>query len=396
MNQSIYLKPGREKSILLRHPWIFSGAIARTDGTPEPGETVVVRSATGEGIAKAAYSPHSSIRARVWSFDPLEEIDAAFLHRKLIQAIELRNILGLSAESNAFRLVYGESDGIPGVVVDQYGDVLALQLLSTGAEAWRDSIVTSLIELTGAKCIIERSDVDVRELEGLAQRKGIIYGNSPEVVHLIEENGLLFPVDVLGGQKTGFYLDQRRNRQRVRALAHGRKVLNCFSYSCGFSVYSLAGKAEQVLSVDSSSDALKLGGLALSANGIDMAKHEFIEADVFQALRKFRDSRQTFDMIILDPPKFAPTVAQAERATRGYKDINLLAFKLLRPHGLLVTFSCSGGISADLFQKIVTGAALDAGVDAKIVETLNQAPDHPVALNFPEGAYLKGLICIVG
>ena len=396
MNQSIYLKPGREKSILLRHPWIFSGAIARTDGTPEPGETVVVRSATGEGIAKAAYSPHSSIRARVWSFDPLEEIDAAFLHRKLIQAIELRNILGLSAESNAFRLVYGESDGIPGVVVDQYGDVLALQLLSTGAEAWRDSIVTSLIELTGAKCVIERSDVDVRELEGLAQRKGIIYGNSPEVVHLIEENGLLFPVDVLGGQKTGFYLDQRRNRQRVRALAHGRKVLNCFSYSCGFSVYSLAGKAEQVLSVDSSSDALKLGGLALSANGIDMAKHEFIEADVFQALRKFRDSRQTFDMIILDPPKFAPTVAQAERATRGYKDINLLAFKLLRPHGLLVTFSCSGGISADLFQKIVTGAALDAGVDAKIVETLNQAPDHPVALNFPEGAYLKGLICIVG
>jgi len=396
VNQSIYLKPGREKSILLRHPWIFSGAIARTDGTPEPGETVVVRSATGEGIAKAAYSPHSSIRARVWSFDPLEEIDAAFLHRKLIQAIELRNILGLSAESNAFRLVYGESDGIPGVVVDQYGDVLALQLLSTGAEAWRDSIVTSLIELTGAKCIIERSDVDVRELEGLAQRKGIIYGNSPEVVHLIEENGLLFPVDVLGGQKTGFYLDQRRNRQRVRALAHGRKVLNCFSYSCGFSVYSLAGKAEQVLSVDSSSDALKLGGLALSANGIDMAKHEFIEADVFQALRKFRDSRQTFDMIILDPPKFAPTVAQAERATRGYKDINLLAFKLLRPHGLLVTFSCSGGISADLFQKIVTGAALDAGVDAKIVETLNQAPDHPVALNFPEGAYLKGLICIVG
>ena len=396
MNQSIYLKPGREKSILLRHPWIFSGAIARTDGTPEPGETVVVRSATGEGIAKAAYSPHSSIRARVWSFDPLEEIDAAFLHRKLIQAIELRNILGLSAESNAFRLVYGESDGIPGVVVDQYGDVLALQLLSTGAEAWRDSIVTSLIELTGAKCIIERSDVDVRELEGLAQRKGIIYGNSPEVVHLIEENGLLFPVDVLGGQKTGFYLDQRRNRQRVRALAQGRKVLNCFSYSCGFSVYSLAGKAEQVLSVDSSNDALNLGGLALSANGIDRAKHEFIEADVFQALRKFRDSRQTFDMIILDPPKFAPTVAQAERATRGYKDINLLAFKLLRPHGLLVTFSCSGGISADLFQKIVTGAALDAGVDAKIVETLNQAPDHPVALNFPEGAYLKGLICIVG
>jgi len=396
VNQSIYLKPGREKSILLRHPWIFSGAIARTDGTPEPGETVVVRSATGEGIAKAAYSPHSSIRARVWSFDPLEEIDAAFLHRKLIQAIELRNILGLSAESNAFRLVYGESDGIPGVVVDQYGDVLALQLLSTGAEAWRDSIVTSLIELTGAKCIIERSDVDVRELEGLAQRKGIIYGNSPEVVHLIEENGLLFPVDVLGGQKTGFYLDQRRNRQRVRALAQGRKVLNCFSYSCGFSVYSLAGKAEQVLSVDSSNDALNLGGLALSANGIDRAKHEFIEADVFQALRKFRDSRQTFDMIILDPPKFAPTVAQAERATRGYKDINLLAFKLLRPHGLLVTFSCSGGISADLFQKIVTGAALDAGVDAKIVETLNQAPDHPVALNFPEGAYLKGLICIVG
>ena len=392
MNPKIFLKKDRDRSVRQRHPWIFSGAIERIEGSPGIGETVDILSAEGEFLGRAAYSPQSSIRARIWAWDDAE-IGNAFFESRIKRAIEARLGLMIAESDNALRLVHAESDGLPGVVVDRYGDVLVLQCLTAGAERWRDVIVTTLLKVTGLDTIFERSDVDVRELEGLPKRTGILHGADIADRIIIQENGIRFGVDVKTGQKTGFYLDQRRNRQRVRELVAGKSVLNCFCYTGGFSLYALVGGASKVVSVDSSGSALEIGRENLALNGFSMDQAGLMEGDVFLLLRRFRDEARKFDAIILDPPKFAPTAAQAEKAARGYKDINLLAFKLLNPGGLLFTFSCSGGISAELFQKIVAGAALDAKVDARIVETLAQGPDHPVALNFPEGAYLKGLVC---
>jgi len=393
--KTILLKPGRERSALFRHPWIFSGAIAQVQGNPEPGETVAIRASQGDFLGWAAYSPTSKIVARVWSWDETEQVDEDFLRRRLEAALELRRSLVPEGETDAVRLLHAESDGLPGLVVDRYGDMLVAQFLSAGAERWREELAGLLVEITGVSHIYERSDVEVRLLEGLAERKGPLHGDIPSLPLVINEHGLKFKVDPVHGQKTGFYIDQRRNRQRLHQLCVGREVINCFCYTGAFSVYALAGGARSVLSIDSSGEALALAAENINLNRLDGPDVDWMEADVFQALRAFRDQGRTCDLIILDPPKFAPTAAQAERAARGYKDINLLAFKLLRPGGLLFTFSCSGGISTDLFQKIVTGAALDAGVDAQIVERLSQGIDHPVALNFPEGAYLKGLICHV-
>jgi len=371
---AIFLKPGREKSLRLRHPWIFSGAIDRVRGVPQPGDTVDVLSSAGEWLCRAAYSPLSNIRARVWTFDAETRVDAVLIHKRLESALALRSALVPESETDALRLVHGESDGLPGVIVDRYAGWLVIQCLTAGADMWKDTIIDALVELTGITQVYERSDVDVRHLEGLPERVGMVRGEAaPEEVTIVE-NGLKFAVDLRSGQKTGFYLDQRLNRRRLGQLSAGRDILNCFSYTGAFSAYALAGGARSVLSVDSSSEVLKTG------------------AQNIQVLRKLRDQGRSFDLVVLDPPKFAPTVAQVEQATRGYKDINLLALKLLRPGGLLFTFSCSGGVSADLFQKIVAGAALDARVDARIVEHLSQGVDHPVALNFPEGTYLKGLI----
>jgi 23S rRNA (cytosine1962-C5)-methyltransferase len=389
---AIYLKPGREKSVLQRHPWIFSGAIDRVEGSPAMGSSVEVRASNKEMLGWAAFSPSSNIRARMWTWDASEPVDSSLIYRRLELSIALRRALIAPQETDAVRLVHGESDGLPGVVVDQYGEMVVMQCLSAGAEYWQQALVDGLVDLLRPACIVERSDVDVRTLEGLEQRVGILYGQPPEDRLTIMENGLNFRVDVLGGQKTGFYIDQRRNRQRVRELINGRSVLNCFSYTGAFSVYALAGGASEVLSVDSSADALTWGAENVALNGFPAESARWEEADVFQALRTMRDRGMHFDAIILDPPKFAPTAAQAERAARGYKDINLLALKLLRPGGLLFTFSCSGGVSPDLFQKIVSGAAMDAGITARIVERFEQGSDHPVALSFPEGAYLKGLI----
>jgi 23S rRNA (cytosine1962-C5)-methyltransferase len=395
MSGALYLKKGRDKSVRQHHPWIFSGAIERMQGSPGLGETVEIFSSEGEWLAWAAYSQNSQINARIWSWDKNDSIGREFFKTRLCRAVELRAALIPQGETDAFRLVHAESDGLPGLVVDRYADVLVIQCLSAGIELWLKELVELLVELTGCEQVYERSDVDVRRLEGLPERVGALCGAAPTEPLIISENGLLFKVDILHGQKTGFYIDQRHNRQRVGALAQGRRVLNCFCYSGGFSIYALAGGASQVVSIDSSHEALLLAGENYLINHLGIEQSDWIEGDVFHELRLLRDRAQSFDAIILDPPKFAPTAAQAERAARGYKDINLLAFKLLRPGGLLFTFSCSGGISADLFQKIVAGAALDAGVDARIVEHLAQGPDHPVALNFPEGAYLKGLVCQV-
>ena len=390
---SLTLKPSREKSLLRHHPWIFSGAVDRLDGDPASGATVDLLSASGQFLARAAFSPSSQIRARIWTFDPDEQVDMDFFRRRIHSSLVARQSLHLDGQSNAFRLINAESDGLPGLIVDRYAEMLVLQSLTAGSEYWKDTLADLLIELTGLKDIYERSDADVRELEGLPPKVGCLRGAIPLSPFPILENNLKFNVNLATGHKTGFYIDQRENRLRVRMLTGGRDVLDCFCYTGGFTVNALAGGAKSVLSVDASADALDMCHENVVLNTFPTDRYQTLEGDVFQLLRKFRDEGKSFDMIILDPPKFAPTAAQAEKAARGYKDINLLAFKLLRPGGLLVTFSCSGGVDAALFQKIVASAALDAGVDAQIVEHLTQAPDHPVALNFPEGAYLKGLVC---
>jgi 23S rRNA (cytosine1962-C5)-methyltransferase len=386
----VTLKPGREKSLRQRHPWIFSGAIERVSADPDSGTSVTVHSSDGAFLATAAWSPSSQIRARVWSFDAHEVVDATFLRTRVAAAVRARDAL-LDTSHTGCRLVHGESDGLPGLVADRYGDVLVVQVLAAGAEHWRDVLTDALQEATGCTSVYERSDADVRALERLQPRTGAITGEAPTRVPLIED-GLRYLVDVVHGQKTGFYLDQRDNRRRVRELAAKRDVLNAFCYSGGFTIAALAGGASSTLSIDSSAAALALAREHVTMNGFDAARAHWRDGDVFSELRALRDAAQRFDLIVLDPPKFAPTAHYAEKATRAYKDINLLALKLLRPGGLLATFSCSGGVSAELFQKVVAGAALDARVDATIVGRFSPAADHPVALNFPEGDYLKGLL----
>ncbi|MBI5354098.1 MAG: class I SAM-dependent methyltransferase [Chloroflexi bacterium] len=391
----IILNAGREKSLLRRHPWVFASAIRSADENLASGSTVDLLSSEGHFLARASYSPTSQIRARVWTFSD-EVIDKEFFRKKIRAAIQKRSTLNVQRFSNSYRLIHGESDGLPGFVVDRYKDILVLQSTTAGSEFWKETIADILVEETGIQNIYERSDVDVRELEGLKPVTGILRGTITNPQLQITEHDLLFLVNVATGHKTGFYLDQRANRHRVGEFARDLDVLNCFCYTGGFSIHSLANGAKSVLSVDSSADALSLLQENIALNHLLADRHTSLEGDVFQLLRKFRDENRSFDMIILDPPKFAPTAAHAEKASRAYKDINLLAFKLLRHGGMLVTFSCSGGIDAALFQMIVASAALDAGVDATIIEHLSQGSDHPVSLHFPEGTYLKGLICVKG
>jgi len=398
---NLVLKHGREKSLLRRHPWVFSGAIHHVSCDSAilagqdiaSGSTVDLLSFDGKFLARAAYSPHSQIRARVWTFYD-EPVEVGFFRKRIQAALAWRATLDFQNTSDAYRLIHAESDALPGLVVDRYGKTLVLQSLTAGSEAWKETLADVLLEETGFQTIYERSDADVRELEGLPPVTGLLRGSNPSNSSTIREHGLKFVVNFATGHKTGFYLDQRQNRLRVRQLSENRDVLDCFCYSGGFTLNALAGGAKSVTAVDASGGALALARENIVQNGLPANRLEWIEADVFQALRKFRDEGRSFDLIILDPPKFAPTAAQAEKAARGYKDINRLGFLLLRRGGLLVTFSCSGGVDAALFQKIVASAALDAGVQAQIVETLAQAPDHPTALNFPEGAYLKGLVCL--
>jgi 23S rRNA (cytosine1962-C5)-methyltransferase len=392
--KTLILKAGRDKSVKRHHPWIFSGAVERVDGNPDSGETVLVKSAAGGTLALAAYSPQSQIRARVWSFDPGISIKKIFFETTIKKAVQIRTALPAARHTNAVRLVHGESDGLPGLVVDRYDDVLVAQFLSAGAEHWREAILDALAAATGCEAIYERSDAEVRALEGLAPRAGFARGNRQAKRCPIVEHGLNFRVDVEAGQKTGFFLDQRENRQRVRALAEGREVLDAFCYTGGFSLAALAGGAKHVTAVESSAEALDVARENLAANALDASRMDFEKADVFAYQRLLRDRGKSFGLVVLDPPKFAPTAALVKNAARAYKDINLLALKLLQPGGLLATFSCSGGVSAELFQSIVAGAASDAGVDAKIIERFGAAADHPVALNFPEGDYLKGLLIL--
>lgn len=387
--KKIIIKLGREKSLLRKHPWVFSGAV-KSSADAVSGDIVKLVGEDGRFLAHASYSAQSQIVARALSFVEADVINEDFFRARIRQAIKRR--ASLRASTNAMRLIHAESDQLPGVIADQYGDVVVLQILTAGMEPQRNLLARLLIEEAGAKTVYERSDADVRVLEGLTPRNGLIAGDAIKDEVLIVENGMQIAVDIIVGHKTGFYLDQRENRALTQSLSKDLDVLNCFCYTGTMSVAALVGGAKSVLSIDSSGPALDVAKRNIALNKIDMNKTEFWEADVFAALRKLRDMGKSFDLIILDPPKFAPTAHHAEKAARAYKDINLLGLKLLREGGRLMTFSCSGGISADLFQKIIAGAALDANVDAQIIQHLSSGADHPIALNFPEGDYLKGLL----
>ena len=393
---TLTLKKGREKAVLRRHPWIFSGAMKSILGDPEPGETVDITGSNGQFLAWGAYSPQSQIRARIWSWDEDQDVDQVFFHERIKSAVELREKWIDRDQTSAYRLIHAESDNLPGLIVDRYNDYLVMQILSAGIERWREEITQVLVDLIEPTGIYERSDVTVRNLEGLEERQGSLYGKAPNRPILITENGIKFKVDLMEGQKTGFYLDQRDNRQFCREIAHGKSVLNCFAYTGGFTAYALAGGADSVLSIDSSEEAIHMAKENILLNQGSLDKCDWIVGDVFEELRTLRDENRQFDLVILDPPKFAPTASQAKQAARGYKDINLYGFKLLKPGGTLMTFSCSGGIDERFFQKIVADAALDAEVDGQILYRLSQAPDHPTHLTFPEGTYLKGLVVRVG
>jgi 23S rRNA (cytosine1962-C5)-methyltransferase len=384
----VFLKPGRDKSLRHRHPWVFSGAIDRVEGEPAAGETVAITGADGAFLAQAAYSAASQIRARVWSFDPADNVDEAFLRRRLAAAIARR--ASIRPGSDGVRLVHGESDGLPGLVADRYGDTVVVQLLSAGAERWRDAWGRALADAAQVGCVYERSDVEVRALEGMQPRTGPLYGDPPAAVRIVED-GIRYEIDVAAGQKTGFYLDQRDNRALAAALARDAEVLNAFCYTGGFSLAALKGGAKRVDSVDTSAEALAAAKRNVALNGLDASRAEWVEADAFAWLRRCRDQGRKFNLIVLDPPKFAPTEKHVPNAARAYKDINLWAMKLLAPGGHLLTFSCSGAVGPDLFQKIVAGAAADAKVDLQVRRRLDASPDHAVSIHFPEGEYLKGL-----
>jgi 23S rRNA (cytosine1962-C5)-methyltransferase len=388
----IRLREGRERSLLRCHPWVFDSALLR--GGADPGETVRVEGHDGGFLAWAAYSPASKIRARAWSFDESRRIDAAFLAQLVEKAVRARSRFDI--RSDGMRLVHGESDGLPDLVVDRYGETLVAQFLSAGVERWKDVLADALLEATGLDRLYERSDANARSLEGLPEAPGWLRGSGPTEV-VISEHEWKFGLDIATGHKTGFYLDQRDSRARfadwVRRLG-AQRVLNCYCYTGGFTVAALAGGASAVTSIDSSAPALERARANVALNGFDVGRAEFLDADVNASLRRFGAEGRQFDAIVLDPPKLAPTVAHAEKAARAYKDINRLGLKLLAPGGVLFTYSCSGGISADLFHKIVASAGTDSGVDGYIVERTGAAPDHPMTLAFPEGEYLKGLVVL--
>lgn len=384
------VRRGREKPVLRKHPWIFSGSVDRVKGDPGLGGSVRVLDADGAFLAWACYSPQSQIRARIMSWAESEPIGPALFKDLLVQSISDRK--RYDTKSDSVRLVHGESDGLPGLILDRYGDVLVMQVLSAGVERWHEEIVSILMELESPASIYERSDAEVRSLEGLEPRTGLLAGDVPPQEIRIRELNLDFNVDIQEGHKTGFYLDQRSNRALVQSLAQGKDILDCFSYTGGFALHALQGGARSATLIDSSRGALQRAKDHVRLNELPETRVDYIQGNVFEELRTLRDKARKYDMIILDPPKFAPTASQAKQAARGYKDINLWAFKLLKRGGELVTFSCSGGIDRDFFQKIVADAALDAGVDAKIRKQLWQDADHPVGLNFPEGSYLKGFL----
>jgi 23S rRNA (cytosine1962-C5)-methyltransferase len=391
----VILKRGREKPALNRHPWIFSGAIKRVEGEVTDGEVVAVADHRGRFLARGYLNRRSQIAVRLLTWDEDEVVGGDFWRRRLERAIASRQALADDPSTDAYRLVNAESDLLPGLILDRYGDYLVVQFLTLGIERWKAELVGLMVDLLKPRGIYERSDVEVREKEGLAQVTGLLHGEEPLDLMEITENGHCFLVDIKMGHKTGFYLDQRENRQKLTRYCRGKDVLNCFAYTGAFAVYAAAAEAGRITNVESSAEALDLARRNMALNGFADRNDEYIEGDVFQVLREYRDQGRVFDLVILDPPKFAHSQAQVQSACRGYKDINLLAMQIIAPGGILFTFSCSGRVSPDLFQKVLFGASVDAARDVQIIEKLSQASDHPILLTFPESEYLKGLVCRV-
>lgn len=395
MSAIVYLNPSRDKSLRRKHPWVFSKAINKVKGKPMLGETVDVVDSKGNWLAKGAYSPESQMRVRIWSFDQKEEIDRDFFVKKFEQAQNRRDWFIQQGGLTGYRLIAGESDSMPGITIDKYDDIIVCQMLSAGAEFHLHTIVDVLKELYPDCGIYERSDVDVRKKEGLEKRTGWLANEKATTERVIEEHGVKILVDVATGHKTGFYLDQRDSRVAAGKYAKGKQVLNCFSYTGTFSLHCASGGATSVTNVDVSQPALDIAKRNVALNNLTDSNIEYVKDDVFKLLRRYKSEGKKFDMIIMDPPKFVEAKSQLTSACRGYKDINMLAMQLLNPGGLLLTFSCSGLLDAGLFQKVVADAALDAGKECHFVERLQQAADHPIASNYPEGYYLKGLVCQV-
>jgi 23S rRNA (cytosine1962-C5)-methyltransferase len=385
---TLHLKPRKDASLQRRHPWVFAGAVERLGGKAAPGDTVRVVGADGRFLARAAFSPSSAIRARVWTFDEAETVDEAFVAARVHAAVARRE--PLRERSDGLRLVFGEADGLPGCVVDRYADQLVVQFLSAGVERWRDTIVDALVAATGCAAVYERSDASAREREGLALRAGPIRGEAPAPVPVVE-HGVRYRVDVVGGHKTGLYIDQRDNRALVGEHAAGRRVLNCFCYTGGFTLAARRGGATEATSIDASAEALAMAAANERDNGFE-SPSTWLQANVFDALKSMLAEGRQFDLIVLDPPKFAPSVQHVDAAARAYKDINLKALRLLAPGGLLFTFSCSGAITAEHLRGIVAGAAVDARVDTQLLRQLAAGIDHPMSITHPEGEYLKGLM----
>ncbi|MGR5444779.1 class I SAM-dependent methyltransferase [Vibrio jasicida] len=396
MTAAIYLVKGREKSVKRKHPWIFSRGISKVEGEPALGETVDVFTHDGKWLAKAAYSPESQIRARIWSFEK-EEINKAFFVKRFNNAQLLREDIIERDGLTGYRLIAAESDGMPGVTIDRYQNFFVCQLLSAGAEYNKQVIVDALVESFPDCNVYERSDVAVRKKEGLKETTGVLHGEEPPKSVVIEENGVKISVDIVGGHKTGFYLDQRDSRQQAMKYVKDKEVLNCFSYTGGFGLYALKGGAKRVINADVSQPALDTAKFNAELNEFDISKKRavFLNADVFKLLREYRDQGTKFDVVIMDPPKFAESKAQLNGACRGYKDINMLAMQILNPGGTLLTYSCSGLMDQVLFQKIIADAAVDANRQVKFVERFEQAADHPTDTAYPEGFYLKGFACKV-
>ncbi|WP_148876555.1 23S rRNA (cytosine(1962)-C(5))-methyltransferase RlmI [Serratia marcescens] len=395
MTVRLFLAKGREKSLLRRHPWVFSGAVQRVEGKALSGETIDILDSQGKWLARGAYSPESQIRARVWTFQQEEEINIDFFIRRLQQAQSWRDWVAQRDGLDGYRLIAGESDGLPGITIDRFQNFLVLQLLSAGAEYQRPALLSALQHCYPECSIYDRSDVAVRKKEGLPLAQGPVLGDLPPELLPITEHGMKLLVDIQQGHKTGFYLDQRDSRLAARNYAAGRRVLNCFSYTGAFAVSALMGGCAQVISVDTSQAALDIARQNVELNKLELNKAEFVRDDVFQLLRNYRAQGEKFDLIIMDPPKFVENKNQLASACRGYKDINMLALQLLNPGGILLSFSCSGLMPTDLFQKILADAAVDAGRDVQFIEQFRQAADHPVIATYPEGLYLKGFACRV-
>ncbi len=395
MTARLFLAKGREKSLLRHHPWVFSGAVTRVEGNAASGETIDVCDFQGKWLARAAFSPQSQIRARVWTFDQQEAVDRDFFINRLQTAQQWRTWLAERDDLTGYRLIAGESDGMPGITIDRFQNFIVLQLLSAGAEYQRANLLAALQHCYPECSIYDRSDVAVRKKEGLPLAQGLVLGDEPPALLPIREHGMQILVDIKEGHKTGFYLDQRDSRLAARRFSANAKVLNCFSYTGAFAVSALMGGCEHVISVDTSQAALDVARQNVELNQLDLSKAEFVRDDVFQLLRKYRDEGRKFDLIIMDPPKFVENKSQLAGACRGYKDINMLAMNLLNSGGILLSFSCSGLMPIELFQKILADAAIDAGRDVQFIEQYRQAADHPVIASYPEGLYLKGFACRV-